>query len=450
MRILLKNGMVYNHGTFTRSDIAIEDGIITRIEPVISPESLAVLALASELPEPLEISGLGSPSPEAFEILDYESHYILPGLADVHVHLREPGFSYKETFDSGTRAAARGGFTVVCAMPNVDPPPDCPERLELQRNLIEKSAVIVVKPYACITTGGTGRGELVDQAALSGEAAAFSDDGKGVQNTELMRRAMLLAKECGTLIAAHCEDESLLNGGYIHDGTYAKAYGHRGISSESEWRQVERDLELVREIGCAYHVCHVSSAESVELIRRAKREGLDVTCETAPHYLTFTDADLLDEGRFKMNPPLRSESDCAALIEGVRDGTIEIIATDHAPHSSEEKSKGLEGSSFGVVGLETALSAVYSNLVAGGTIGMERLVELMCVNPRARFRLGGGEIVPGMAADLCVFDSSIRYTVDPERFLSLGRATPFEGRELFGKVKLTMADGRIVWREEEN
>ena len=419
MRILLRNGLVYRRGTFIPSDVAIENGFIYRIEPFIDSRS--------------------------YEVFDFNSCYILPGLADVHIHLREPGFSYKETIASGTAAAARGGFTAVCAMPNVSPPPDCSENLELQLALIEKSALIPVKPYACITTGGTGRGELVNFAALLGRAAAFSDDGKGVQDGALMRQAMLAAKKYGALIAAHCEDESLLNGGYIHDGFYAHSNGHLGIPSESEWRQVGRDLELARETGCAYHVCHVSTAESAALIRRAKSDGLDVTCETAPHYLAFTDADLEEDGRYKMNPPLRSQSDRSALIEAVKDGTIDMIATDHAPHSAEEKSKGLKDSSFGVVGLETALAAVYTTLVKGGVIPMERLVRLMCTAPRARFRLGGGELAPGLPADLCVFDPSARYIVEPEKFLSLGRATPFAGRELFGEVKLTIAGGRIVW-----
>lgn len=371
---------------------------------------------------------------------------ILPGFADVHVHLREPGFSYKETIGSGTRAAARGGYTVLCAMPNLSPVPDCAENLAVQLEAIERDAVVRVLPYGAISRGEKGR-EPADMDALAPEVAAFSDDGKGVQSEEMMRRAMLRARALGKIIAAHCEDESLLRGGCIHDGQFAAEHGLPGICSGSEWRQLERDLRLVRETGCAYHMCHVSAKESVELIRRAKAEGLDVSCETAPHYLLLNDSMLRDEGRFKMNPPVRSEEDRQALLEGVRDGTVDMIATDHAPHSDEEKGRGLRGSLMGVVGLETAFPVLYTGLVRTGEISLERLVELMCVNPRKRFGLPGG-IEPGDEADFCVVDLSERFTIDSRSFLSMGKATPFEGMEVYGRVKYTAVKGEVVWQSK--
>ena len=420
MKILLSRALVYTQGTFREIDIAIDKGIVVAMEA-------------------------GIPDLGFDHIYDFSKHYIFPGLADVHVHLREPGFSYKETIATGTMAGARGGYTALCAMPNLVPPPDCVEGIELQLKIIRETAKIAVYPYACITGGGTGRGEPVDFKALSKYAVAFSDDGKGVQERDLMRRAMISAHEQGAIIAAHCEDESLLNGGYIHDGSYAKLKGHRGISSESEWRQVERDLELVRETGCDYHVCHVSTAESVELLRRAKREGLPVSCETAPHYLILCDEDLEEDGRYKMNPPLRSARDQLALIDGIIDGTIDIIATDHAPHSADEKGRGLAESAFGIVGLETALPVLHTELVMEGIITMEKLIELMCVNPRRRFKLGGGEISIGRPADLTVFKSDYGQIIDPETFESMGRATPFMGRTAYGCVRMTIANGELVF-----
>ena len=304
-----------------------------------------------------------------------KKYIIVPGLCDVHVHFREPGFSYKETIASGSAAAAHGGYTAVCTMPNLDPVPDSAEHLQVQLDAIKCGAAIKVLPYGAITVGERGE-KLADMEAMSDKVCAFSDDGKGVQNDEMMREAMTAAKRLGKIIAAHCEDNSLLFGGYIHDGEYAKAHGHRGISSASEYKQIERDLRLAEETGCAYHVCHISTKESVELIRQAKARGVDVTCETAPHYLVLCDEDMQEDGRFKMNPPLRSLEDKQALIEGIKDGTIDMIATDHAPHSAEEKGRGLEKSLMGVVGLETAFPVLYTELVTKNIITLERLVEL--------------------------------------------------------------------------
>ncbi len=362
---------------------------------------------------------------------------IFPGFCDVHVHFREPGFSYKETMESGSRAAARGGYTAVCAMPNLNPVPDSPEHLQQELNLIRDSTVIHVYPYGAITVGERGE-QLADLEGLSRDVVAFSDDGKGVQDPEMMRSAMIAARGLGRIIAAHCEDNSLLRGGYIHDGAWAAAHGHRGICSESEWRPIARDLELAAETGCAYHVCHISCRESVELIRKAKQSGVDVTCETAPHYLLLDENDLQEEGRFKMNPPLRSRDDREALLEGLTDGTIDMIATDHAPHSPEEKSRGLEGSAFGIVGLETAFPLLYTGLVRRGILSLDRLVELMAVAPRKRFGIPLG-------ADFCVWDLDEVSRIDPADFLSRGKATPFEGWEVFGKCVLTVMDGHPVY-----
>ncbi|MDO5444916.1 MAG: dihydroorotase [Eubacteriales bacterium] len=363
-------------------------------------------------------------------------YFIFPGFCDVHVHFREPGFSYKETIRSGSMAAARGGFTAVCPMPNLNPVPDCAENLKVETDLIRSQAVVDVYPYASITAGEKGT-ELSRFEEL-GDAIAFSDDGKGVQSEEMMRSAMLTAKAQGKMIVAHCEVNELLNGGYIHAGAYAAAHGHRGICSESEYRQIERDIKLVRETGCAYHVCHVSAKESVELIRQAKAEGLDVSCETAPHYLLLTDADLKEDGKFKMNPPVRSEEDRFALIEGIKDGTIEIIATDHAPHSAEEKSRGLEKSAFGIVGLETAFPCLYTELVKKNVISLEKLIELICINPRRRFHIPLGN-------DYTVWDLNAEYDIDPADFLSQGKATPFEGRHVFGRCVETVVSGIRVY-----
>lgn len=369
-----------------------------------------------------------------------KKYIIVPGLCDVHVHFREPGFSYKETIASGSAAAAHGGYTAVCTMPNLDPVPDSAEHLQVQLDAIERGAAIKVLPYGAITVGEKGE-KLADMEAMSDKVCAFSDDGKGVQNDEMMREAMTAAKRLGKIIAAHCEDNSLLFGGYIHDGEYAKAHGHRGISSESEYRQIERDLRLAEETGCAYHVCHISTKESVELIRQAKAHGVDVTCETAPHYLVLCDEDMQEDGRFKMNPPLRSREDKEALIEGIKDGTIDMIATDHAPHSAEEKGRGLEKSLMGVVGLETAFPVLYTELVMKNIITLDRLVELMSFKPKERFGIDTNN-------DFAVFDISEAYEIDPEDFLSMGRATPFAGREVFGRCLLTVHGGKAVYKAE--
>ena len=368
-------------------------------------------------------------------------YIIVPGLCDVHVHFREPGFSYKETIASGSAAAAHGGYTAVCTMPNLDPVPDSAEHLQVQLDAIKRGAAIKVLPYGAITVGEKGE-RLADMEAMSDKVCAFSDDGKGVQNDEMMREAMTAAKRLGKIIAAHCEDNSLLFGGYIHDGEYARMHGHRGISSASEYKQIERDLRLAEETGCAYHVCHISTKESVELIRQAKARGVNVTCETAPHYLVLCDEDMQEYGRFKMNPPLRSREDKKALIEGIKDGTIDMIATDHAPHSAEEKGRGLEKSLMGVVGLETAFPVLYTELVTKNIITLDRLVELMSFKPKERFGIDTNN-------DFAVFDISEAYKIDPEDFLSMGRATPFAGREVFGRCLLTVHNGKVVYKAED-
>lgn len=370
-----------------------------------------------------------------------KKYIIVPGLCDVHVHFREPGFSYKETIASGSAAAAHGGYTAVCTMPNLDPVPDSAEHLQVQLDAIKRGAAIKVLPYGAITVGEKGE-KLADMEAMSDKVCAFSDDGKGVQNDEMMREAMTAAKRLGKIIAAHCEDNSLLFGGYIHDGEYARMHGHRGISSASEYKQIERDLCLAEETGCAYHVCHISTKESVELIRQAKAHGVNVTCETAPHYLVLCDEDMQEDGRFKMNPPLRSREDKEALIEGIKDGTIDMIATDHAPHSAEEKGRGLEKSLMGVVGLETAFPVLYTELVMKNIITLDRLVELMSFKPKERFGIDTNN-------DFAVFDISEAYKIDPKDFLSMGRATPFAGREVFGRCLLTVHNEKVVYKAED-
>ena len=364
---------------------------------------------------------------------------VFPGFADVHVHLREPGFSYKETIRTGSRAAARGGYGAVCTMPNLNPVPDTLAHLQQQLEIIRRDAQIQVLPYGAITMGQKGEA-LSDMAEMAPWVCGFSDDGRGVQSREMMKEAMLQARRLGKIIVAHCEDNRLLRGGYIHDGAYAASHGHRGICSESEWGPIARDLELVRETGCAYHVCHISTRESVELIRQAKAEGLEVSCETAPHYLLLDDSRLQEDGRFKMNPPLRSPADREALIQGVIDGTIDMIATDHAPHSAEEKGRGLEKSLMGVVGIETAFPLVYTALVKEGVISLEKLIDLMHTNPCRRFGID-----LNMAENFTAFDLNARYTIDPAEFLSMGRSTPFAGETVFGRCRLTVSGGRIAW-----
>ena len=420
MRTLLTGGIVYQRGKFSAADVAVRKGTVD--------------AVAEKLP----------PQP-GDRVLDVSNCILIPGLVDVHVHLREPGFVYKETIETGTQAAARGGYTTVCAMPNVKPAPDTPKNLKVELKAIKHKAKVEVLPYGCITMGQSGKGELADFGGMAPNVCGFSDDGRGVQDGELMEMAMLAVRKTGRLIAAHCEDESLLRGGYIHDGPYARMNGHAGICSESETAQVKRDLKLAAKTGCPYHVCHVSAKETVQAIREAKRVGVDVTCETAPHYLLLTDMDLEEDGRFKMNPPIREKADRDALIEGILDGTIDMIVTDHAPHSDPEKEKGLEGSLMGVVGLECAFRVLYSKLVREQKIlPLEKLVELMSLNPRKRFQILGG-IEPGQRADITVIDPNKTGVIDPDTFYSMGRATPFEGWETTGDIAMTMQEGRIVW-----
>ncbi len=421
MSLLLTGGAVFLNGSFHNMDIAISEGRIVSVSP--------------SLPR------------EGFSVIELHNHLIVPGFVDVHVHLREPGFSYKETVFSGTSAAAAGGYTAVCAMPNLKPVPDSMEHLQVQLDLIRKNAKVRVYPYGAITREERGEA-LADLAATAPHVAGFSDDGRGVQSREMMRAAMALAKTLDRPIVAHCEDESLLTRGWaVHDGEFARRNGLPVNDPASEWRQVERDLQLVRETGCRYHVCHISTKESVALIRAAKAEGLPISCETGPHYLVLTDEDLLDEGRFKMNPPIRSAADREALIAGLLDGTVDCIATDHAPHSAEEKSKGLRGSLNGIVGLETAFPILYTNLVQTGIVPLETILNALCVNPRKLFGLPGGMIAEGQPADLTVLDINRPHVIDSHTFRSLGRATPFDGWGVSAAVAMTICGGEIVYHD---
>lgn len=420
MKILLKNATVYFNNNFSKKDIVIENDTITKVEDSIDATSFD-------------------------NVYNLNNLYLLPGFIDVHTHLREPGFIYKETIKTGTMAGARGGYTSICSMPNLNPTPDCLENLKPQLEAIKKDAVINVYPYGTITKGENGE-ELASFEEINDYVVAFSDDGKGVQNEKIMFEAMKKAKKLNKKIVAHCEENSLLNGGYIHDGEYAKIHNHRGICSQSEWQPIKRDIELVEKSGCEYHICHVSTKESVEAIRQAKKKGLPVTCETGPHYLTLTDMDIEEHGRFKMNPPIRAKEDKDALIEGIKDGTIDIIITDHAPHSEEEKSRGLEKSAMGVVGLEVAFPVLYTNLVKKNIITLEKLIELMNVNPRKIFGIGT-EIKVGQKADLTVYDLGENYNIDSSKFVSKGKATPFDGKNVYGKCKMTMVNGNIVFNE---
>lgn len=420
-RILLKGGTVVRNGLIERTDVYVVDGKIAHVAADVQPA-------------------------EGDKIYDCTGLTIMSGLVDLHVHLREPGFSSKETIATGTAAAAHGGFTTVCSMPNLAPAPDTMENLQQQLDIIERDAVIKVLPYATITRKRAGD-ELVNFAELKPYVAGFSDDGTGVQTEEVMRQAMVEAAKTDTIIAAHCEVDELLRGGYIHDGEYAAKNGHRGICSESEWKQVERDIELAAEAGCRYHVCHISTKQTVELIRQAKARGVKITCETGPHYLTMCDMDLKEEGRFKMNPPIRSAEDRDALIAGLQDGTIDVVATDHAPHTAEEKSRGLERSAMGVVGIETSFAVIYTKLVKTSIISLEKAVEVLAEAPRKIFNLGGG-LKEGEAADITVFDLEKEFTVDPDTFLSKGRSTPFEGWQLQGECCLTLVDGRVAYERK--
>ena len=377
-------------------------------------------------------------SSDALAVFNSPAYTVFPGFCDVHVHFREPGFSYKETIETGSKASARGGYTAVCTMANLNPVPDSVEHLSQQLKLIEDSACIHVYPYGAITVGEKGE-VLADLEGMAPNVAGFSDDGRGVQSRDMMRAAMIRAKELDKPIVAHCEVNDLLHGGYIHDGEYARQHGHRGICSESEWAQIARDLELVKEIGCKYHVCHISTKESVDIIRKAKAEGVNVTCETGPHYLVMDDSMLEEDGRFKMNPPIRSKEDRDALVEGILDGTIDMIATDHAPHSAEEKSRGLEKSAFGIVGIETAFPIMYTYFVRNGRMTLEHLLKLLVTNPRERFGLPLGN-------DFSVWDLNAEYAIDPEEFLSMGKATPLAGWKVFGRCMATVCDGKVVYK----
>ena len=414
-RTIIKNGFVVGVG---KRDIAIEGQRVVQCAELIEPAA-------------------------DDKVIDAEGLVVAPAFVDVHVHLREPGYGYKERIATGTMAAARGGYSTVCSMPNLNPVPDSVENLKAQQDIIDRDAKIEVLPYAAITIGRKGE-ELVDMASLVGKVCAFSDDGSGVQVDGMMERAMTEAVKHDQLIAAHCEVEELLKGGYIHDGEYAKAHGHKGICSESEWEQVKRDIEIAERLGCRYHVCHISTKETVQLVREAKARGVKVTCETGPHYLIFTDMDLEEDARWKMNPPIRSAEDRAALIEGIKDGSIDMIATDHAPHSVEEKSRGLKDSAMGIVGLETAFAALNTHLVRKGVITLERLVELMSINPRKVFRIEGGLNV-GDRADIVLIDTEKQWRVDSNRFYSMGKITMFDGREMVGDVVMTLHRGEIVY-----
>lgn len=419
--MLLKGGLLVGGGSSMKGDLLVENGLITDIAPSIDKID------------------------DATKVINVEGCVVTYGLADVHVHLREPGFSAKETIASGTLAAAHGGYTTVCAMPNLSPAPDAVQTIAVEQQMIDEQAVVEVLPFATITKGRRGE-QVVDVESLKSLSCGFSDDGSGVQIDEVMLDAMRRVAAVDGIIAAHCEENSLLRGGYIHDGEYAKAHGHKGICSESEWAPIARDVEMVAKTSCRYHVCHVSAKESVEIIRQAKKRGLSVTCETGPHYLVFSDADLQEDGRFKMNPPIRSAEDREALLKGIQDGTIECIATDHAPHTAEEKSKGLKGSTMGVVGLETAFAVTYTHLVRTGMITLEKAVELLCDNPRRIFRLGGA-LRKGERADIAVFDVREPYKVDSQTFLSKGKSTPFEGMEVYGRCVMTLYNGKMVWKE---
>ena len=421
MQFLLSGGKVFLNGKFQTLDILISDGVIIDIAPSITVSK--------------NFDG---------RIIECDRFFITPAFADVHVHLREPGFSYKATVKSETMAAAAGGYTTVCAMPNLNPAPDSLENLKVELDIIEKDAVIRVLPYGCITKGQKGE-ELADMEAMAPYVCGFSDDGRGVQSDTLVLEAMKKAKELNKPIVAHCEVNDLLFGGYIHDGEYAKAHDMKGICSESEWKMIERDLELVEQVGCRYHICHISAKESVELLKKAKEKALPVSGETAPHYLALTDNDLKDEGRFKMNPPIRADEDRQELIRGFKDGTLGFLATDHAPHSAEEKSKGLEKSAFGIVGIETAFTVTYTELVKSGRISLEALIDRISLAPR-RFLGLSDKIEVGQKAEFTVF-SCDDVIINSKDFVSMGKATPFENYKGFGRIEYTFYDGGIVWKK---
>ncbi len=418
MTALFKGASVYYNKKFQNCDILVKDGIVADIAPEITQD-------------------------KGVTVYNFNNYCIFPGFVDVHVHLREPGFEYKEDISTGTASAARGGFTHVCCMPNLNPVPDSTDNLKVLSHAIKNKAIVDVKPYGSLTVAQKGE-QISDIEGMSSDVICYSDDGRGVQSNEMMKKAMQAVKKTGHVLAAHCEVNDLLFGGYIHDGEYARLHGHRGICSQSEYKQIERDIELVKEIGVKYHVCHISAKESVQAVRKAKAMGVNITCETAPHYLIFNDMDLIEDARFKMNPPIRSEADRLELIKGICDGTVDCIATDHAPHSDEEKSRGLEKSLMGVVGLETSFSAMYTHMVKTGVITLEKLLQLMHDNPKARFGLGS-DIKVGNKADFCVFDLTQSFIVNPNEFATKGRATPFKDMEMYGKCIMTVYNGKIVW-----
>ena len=411
MKALFKNANVYTHGEFKKHDLLLDGATLSIFTGDVSRD-----------------------------IPVFNNIAVFPGFCDVHVHFREPGFSYKETIATGSRASARGGYTAVCTMPNLSPTPDSVENLKAQTDIIDRDAVIAVYPYGTITKGQMGEA-LSDMEGMRNSVIGYSDDGRGIQTEEMMLAAMEKAKALSKMIVAHCEDNSLLRGGYIHDGEYARLHNHRGICSESEFGQIARDIELVKKTGCKYHVCHISTKESVDIIRKAKAEGVDITCETGPHYLTMTDMEIGEDGRFKMNPPIRSKADRDALVEGLIDGTVDMVATDHAPHSKEEKSRGLEKSNMGVVGIETAFPVLYTKLVKTGIITLEKLVEVMSVAPRERFEITSD-------AGFTVFDLGAEYEINPDEFLSMGKSTPFEGMRVYGRCLATVYDGKVVYESD--
>lgn len=421
MTLLIKNALCYIDKAFKKQDVLIKDGLIHSLGVSISFDGVDRVVDAMD------------------------KYFLIPGFVDVHTHLREPGFSYKETIKTGSMAGAKAGYNVLCTMPNLNPAPDCKANLKAQTDIIERDAVIDVLPFGTITKGRMGVGEIIDFEEIADDVVGFSDDGTGVQTDELMFKAMTECARLGKIISAHCEVNELLKGGYIHDGEYAKLHNHKGICSESEWAQIARDIELAKKTGCQYHVCHISTKESVDIIRKAKASGVKITCETGPHYLTMCDMDLEENGRFKMNPPLRSIEDKQALIEGVLDGTIDVIATDHAPHSADEKSKGLEKSAMGVVGLETAFAVLNTKLVKTGVITLEKLVEMMSIRPREIFGIKGGKIAVGEVANLCLLDTEAQWCVDPNNFVTMGRATPFENWKLQGENLMTILRGEVVY-----
>ena len=426
MKTLIKNGQINTRKNMTTpAEIWIEDGRIKAI-------------------------GTGFSEAEFDEVFDAKGQLITPGLVDVHVHLREPGFTYKETIEAGTRSAARGGFTTVCAMPNLNPVPDTAEKLRQVYDIIRKDAVVKVLQYAPITENLRSE-KLVDQEALVEEGAfAFTNDGVGVQTAGTMYLAMKEAAKNNKALVAHTEDESLLFGGVMHAGKKAEELGLPGILSVTESSQIARDLLLAEATGVHYHVCHVSTKESVRVIRDAKKTGIQVTAEVSPHHLILIDEDIPEDfGFWKMNPPLRGREDREALIEGLLDGTIDCIATDHAPHGLEEKSQSFMKSPFGIVGSETAFQLIYTHFVETGRFTLEQVINWLAVKPAEIFGLNAGTLTVGAPADVAVFDITQTCTIDKEDFLSKGENTPFIGWKVKGETQMTFVNGKLVWQKGE-